>query len=110
MPRLSDVLQLAQESTTCDGDDVGVYIELKHPSHFDALGLSLVGPLVQELEAVGLDEGTSKVIIQSGDTTALRTLAEDTNLTLMLLVGCGEGRWTGLMMHGSRKTECPRAR
>jgi glycerophosphoryl diester phosphodiesterase len=65
IPTLQEVFDLAQSSKTCDGGDVGIYPETKHPTYFDSIGLSLEEPLVATLEANGYDDESEAVLVQS---------------------------------------------
>src|SRR5690606_10801995 len=72
VPTLDEVLDLARNSRTCDGQPVGVYPETKHPTYFDSVGLSLEEPLVEELRANGFDSRRAPVILQSFETGNLK--------------------------------------
>ncbi|WP_402376099.1 esterase-like activity of phytase family protein [Isoptericola rhizosphaerae] len=86
VPTLDEVLDLARRSETCDGRQVGVYPETKHPTYFDSIGLSLEEPLVAELEANDLGSRRDPVILQSFETGNLRELDEMTDVRLAQLV------------------------
>ena len=88
VPTLDEVLDLARNSRTCDGDPVGVYPETKHPTYFDGSGLSLEEPLVATLEANGFGRRSSPVYIQSFEVGNLQQLATMTRLPLVQLVNC----------------------
>ncbi|WP_309135106.1 esterase-like activity of phytase family protein [Cellulomonas sp.] len=93
VPTLAEVLDLARHSVTCDGEQVGVYPETKHPSYFDSVGLSLEEPLVAELRAAGLDHKKAPVIVQSFETGNLRELDRMTKVRLAQLVSCSGAPW-----------------
>ena len=86
IPTLDEVMDLARHSISCDGRQVGVYPETKHPTYFDAIGLSLEEPLVAALQANGLDRATAPVILQSFEVGNLRELDTMTDVTLAQLV------------------------
>ncbi|NUT57328.1 MAG: glycerophosphodiester phosphodiesterase [Agromyces sp.] len=86
IPTLDEVMDLARHSISCDGRQVGVYPETKHPTYFDAIGLSLEEPLVAALQANGLDRATAPVILQSFEVGNLRELDTLTDVTLAQLV------------------------
>ncbi|WP_315096662.1 esterase-like activity of phytase family protein [uncultured Cellulomonas sp.] len=88
VPTLDEVLDLARHSLTCDGQQVGVYPETKHPTYFDSIGLSLEEPLLAALRGDGLDSRHAPVIIQSFETTNLRELDRQTKVDLAQLVDC----------------------
>jgi glycerophosphoryl diester phosphodiesterase len=86
VPTLDEVMDLARRSVTCDGDQVGVYPETKHPTYFDSIGLSLEEPLVAALEANDLDSRRDPVILQSFETGNLRDLDRMTDVRIAQLV------------------------
>jgi glycerophosphoryl diester phosphodiesterase len=88
IPTFDEVLDLARRSTTCDGEQVGVYPETKHPTYFDSLGLSLEEKVVAALRADGLDDRRAPVVIQSFETANLRELDGLTDVDLVQLVDC----------------------
>jgi glycerophosphoryl diester phosphodiesterase len=93
IPTFDEVLDFARNSRTCDGDPVGVYPETKHPSYFDAAGLSLEEPLVAELERNGFNDRRSPVFIQSFETGNLAELDRMTRVPLVQLIGCTGAPW-----------------
>ena len=88
VPTLDEVLDFARHSRTCDGRKVGVYPETKHPTYFDAQGLSLEEPLLRELEGNGFGERPAPVYVQSFETGNLRDLDTKTDLRLVQLIDC----------------------
>ncbi|MEF3403885.1 esterase-like activity of phytase family protein [Agromyces sp. CCNWLW203] len=103
VPTLDEVLDLARHSVSCDGLPVGVYPETKHPSYFDAIGLSLEELLVAELARNGLDEADSPVVVQSFETANLRELAGATDVALAQLVN-SSGRPFDFTLAGDTRT------
>ena len=93
IPSLSQVLDLARRSRTCDGDEVGVYPETKHPSYFDGIGLSLEEPLVRTLKSKGYRSGRDPVFLQSFEVGNLRDLDRMTDLRIAQLVNCSGRPW-----------------
>lgn len=88
IPTLDEVIDLARHSVSCDGKQVGVYPETKHPTYFDSVGLSLEEPLVAQLKANGLDRRNAAVFVQSFETSNLRELDRLTKAPLAQLVDC----------------------
>ncbi|RZS68547.1 glycerophosphoryl diester phosphodiesterase [Agromyces ramosus] len=86
VPTLDEVIDLARHSVSCDGRQVGVYPETKHPTYFDSIGLSLEEPLVAALQANGVDRADAPVIVQSFEVGNLRELDSLTDVTLAQLV------------------------
>ncbi|MPQ98250.1 glycerophosphodiester phosphodiesterase [Modestobacter sp. I12A-02628] len=77
VPTLDQVLELRDELSRELGREIGVYVETKHPTYFDAEGLSLEEPLLADLHEAGLDKRRSPVFIQSFETTNLQELHDD---------------------------------
>ncbi len=73
MPTLAQVLRMVRDTNRGPGRDVGVYIETKHPTYFDSLGLSMEEPLVRTLRRFGFEKRGSKVFLQSFETTTCAT-------------------------------------
>ncbi|WP_350347866.1 esterase-like activity of phytase family protein [Agromyces sp. G08B096] len=86
VPTLDEVIDLARHSVSCDGRQVGVYPETKHPTYFDSISLSLEEPLVAALQANGLDRADAPVIVQSFEVGNLRELDGLTDVSLAQLV------------------------
>ncbi|GAA1825458.1 esterase-like activity of phytase family protein [Agromyces salentinus] len=86
VPTLDEVIDLARHSVSCDGRQVGVYPETKHPTYFDSIGLSLEEPLVAALQADGLDDADAPVIVQSFEVANLRELDGMTEVAIAQLV------------------------
>ena len=83
VPTLQEVIDLAQRR------GAGIYPETKHPTYFDAIGLSLEEPLVEALHGNGWRKPNDPVFIQSFETANLRDLATMTQLRLVQLVNSG---------------------
>ena len=87
IPTLDEVLDLARHSRTCNGGEVGVYPETKHPTYFKDLGLSTEQPVLDALKVNGMDHGYP-VFIQSFETTNLKQLDRRTDVPLVQLTDC----------------------
>ncbi len=88
VPTLQEVLDLAARAGRRYGRRIGVAPELKHPTHFAALGLPLEERLVETLRRNGLDHEGSRVWVQSFEERALRDLHErGVRVALVQLVG-----------------------
>jgi glycerophosphoryl diester phosphodiesterase len=70
--RLADVLHLANSADR----KVSVVVELKHPTHFEGLGLSLDEALLRELDLAGWRKDDPRLILESFEVTILRRLRE----------------------------------
>ncbi len=80
IPTLQEILDLVGRRP------IGIYPETKHPSHFDALGLSLEEPLVKALNASERTGPGARVFIQSFDAASLKELRRMTDLPLVQLI------------------------
>ncbi len=88
IPTFEEVVDFARRSRTCDGQPLGIAPELKHPTYFDSVGLSLEEKVVEVLEANGYGDKQDPVVLQSFETANLRELDELTDVDLAQLVNC----------------------
>lgn len=103
IPTLDEVIDLARHSVSCDGRQIGVYPETKHPSYFDSIGLSLEEPLVDALESNGVNDADAPVIVQSFEVSNLQDLDEQTDVRLAQLVS-SSGRPYDFTLAGDPRT------
>ncbi len=92
IPTLQEVVELAKTEGKRVGRPIGLYIETKHPSYFDSIGLSLEEPLLATLKRAGLDRLTAPVFLQSFEVGNLRELNTLTKLPLVQLLAGDSGR------------------
>lgn len=87
---LDEIIALAAEASAKQGRLIGLAPEIKHPSHFAALGLAMEDKLLAVLRAHPHTR-TAPVIIQSFETRNLRELrgkiGNDSNFSLLQLLG-----------------------
>ena len=62
-----------------------IYIETKHPTYFDSIGLSLEEPLVAELNEAGLNRRGAPAYVQSFELTNLQELDNELELKVPLV-------------------------
>ena len=86
IPTLREVIALAQDLSRVHGRPIGLYPELKHPSHFTALGLPMEAALVEALHASGYDDRAAPIFIQSFEVGVLQRLRKMTPLRLIQLI------------------------
>lgn len=103
IPTIDEVIDLARHSVSCDGRQIGVYPETKHPSYFDSIGLSLEEPLVATLQANGVDSADAPVIVQSFEVANLKELNGLTDVHLAQLVN-SSGRPYDFTLAGDPRT------
>jgi glycerophosphoryl diester phosphodiesterase len=73
IPTYQEVIDLAKSESARLKRTIGTYPELKHASHFAALGLPMEGPLADMLKKNGLDSPTAPVFVQCFDVEPLKT-------------------------------------
>jgi glycerophosphoryl diester phosphodiesterase len=76
---------------------IPLFIEIKHPTHFRALGLPPADLLMQTLTRYGLLDRESGVVLMSFETQVLRELRQAVSLPLVQLLDAPDARsfdWT----------------
>lgn len=85
-----EIIALAAEASARRGRPIGLAPEIKHPSHFAALGLAMEDTLLAALRAHPYTR-TAPVIVQSFEIANLRELrgkiGADANISLLQLIG-----------------------
>ncbi|WP_165367927.1 glycerophosphodiester phosphodiesterase family protein [Phytoactinopolyspora endophytica] len=84
VPTFAEITGLAAEATRRLGRTIGVYPELKHPTHFAGYGLWHDTALLQDIARAGLDSG--QVYIQCFEPSALHRVSTRTTAPLVQLV------------------------
>ncbi|RVE50562.1 hypothetical protein evm_004789 [Chilo suppressalis] len=87
VPTLEEIIDLAKSMRTISCREVGIYPEIKHPSHFQRLGLAMEKPLVDLLHSNGYVRRDAPVYIQSFEISNLKELKTMTDLRLLQLLG-----------------------
>jgi glycerophosphoryl diester phosphodiesterase len=86
IPTLQEIIDLVKALQTSQGRTIGLYIETKHPTHFQSLNLAMEKPLVDTLSRNGYDHAEAPVYIQSFEVDNLKTLSQLTPLRLVQLL------------------------
>jgi glycerophosphoryl diester phosphodiesterase len=86
LPTLDEVIALVKRRSSEAGRTIGVYLETKHPTWHQSLGLPLEEPLLAVLERAGWNRRDAPVFIQSFETANLRALRARTAVRLVQLV------------------------
>jgi glycerophosphoryl diester phosphodiesterase len=86
VPTFDQVIALAKLGSLLQRREIGIYPETKHPSYFDAIGLSLEEPLVRTLHQHGYRGPHARVFIQSFEVANLKQLRQITQLPLVQLI------------------------
>jgi glycerophosphoryl diester phosphodiesterase len=74
--RLRDVLDLVRAASYAQGREIGVVLEIKHATYFDALGEDMAALIHTELEQAGWARGELPLTIEAFESTVLRRLRE----------------------------------
>ena len=82
----AQVLDIAAEASARTGRTIGVAPELKHPSHFAALGLPMEDAFVAVLERRGLTGAEAPVLVQCFEVGPLERLAGRIDTPLLQLM------------------------
>src|SRR5690606_22304326 len=90
IPTLQEIIDLVKTLQQSEGRRIGLYIETKHPTHFQQLGLAMEETLVRTLQRNGYADRDAPVYIQSFEVDNLKTLSALTQLRLVQLVGRGQ--------------------
>jgi glycerophosphoryl diester phosphodiesterase len=104
---LDEIITLATEASAKHGRMIGLAPEIKHPSHFAALGLAMEDKLLAALRTHPHTR-TAPVIIQSFEIANLRELHDkigsDSNLSLLQLIGrAGDHPYDTVIAHSPQR-------
>lgn len=87
IPTMQEIIDLAKSMEGAYCREVGVYPELKHPTHFQLLGLAMERPIVDVLHNNGYLGPKAPAYIQSFEVNNLKELKNMTELRLVQLYG-----------------------
>ncbi len=104
VPTLAEILELRAQLTDELGREVGVYLETKHSTHFDSIGLGLEEPLLADLETAGLNRPGAPVFVQSFELTNLQLLDTELGALVPLVLLVTQGAPYDLAAAGDRRT------
>ncbi|WP_088818786.1 glycerophosphodiester phosphodiesterase [Kytococcus aerolatus] len=65
VPTFAEVIELRERLSAETGREIGIIPEIKHPSYFDGIGLSMEESVVAQLEEADLNHADAPVMIQS---------------------------------------------
>lgn len=80
IPTFEEVVAIAREG------GVGIYPEMKHPSHFASVGLPFEQRMADALKVAGLDSKSAKVFVQCFEVGALKMIRSKTRAKLVQLI------------------------
>jgi glycerophosphoryl diester phosphodiesterase len=87
VPTLKEAIAAIQALQTMLTREIGLYIELKHPTYFDGIGLPMEATLIEGLRDSGYQAAHHPVYLQSFEVENLRRLNGMTDLRLVQLLG-----------------------
>ncbi|MBB3103467.1 glycerophosphodiester phosphodiesterase [Azomonas macrocytogenes] len=90
VPTFQEIIDLVKAMQLSEGRRIGIYIETKHPTHFQQLGLAMERPLVDTLKRNGYVTAKAPIYIQSFEVENLKTLNNLTPLRLVQLFDAGQ--------------------
>ena len=91
IPTFQEVIDLAKAESRRTGRTIGVYPEMKHPSHFASLGLPIEPRVAQALRAAGLNSKTAAVFVQCFEVGPLKTFRTMSSARTVQLVSQAAG-------------------
>lgn len=90
IPTLQEIIDLVKSLQLSQQRRIGLYIETKHPTHFQQLGLAMEKPLLRTLQRNGYTDRRSAVYIQSFEVDNLQRIARQSSIRLIQLYGAGQ--------------------
>lgn len=86
IPTLQEIIDMVQAYETLLNRRIGIYLETKHPTYFERLGLPFEESLVTMLRRNGYERRNQRAFIQSFEINILRTLSQMTRIPLVQLL------------------------
>ncbi|WP_404374861.1 glycerophosphodiester phosphodiesterase [Kytococcus sedentarius] len=101
----AEVLELRERLSAETGREIGIIPEVKHPTYFDGLGLSMEEKVVEQLAGAGLNHADAPVVIQSFEVQNLVDLNRNLDAKVPLVfLSWYEGRPYDLEAAGDQRT------
>jgi glycerophosphoryl diester phosphodiesterase len=86
IPTLDEVMQWVCALKNIRQRPIGLYLELKHPSYFEAIAHPLAPLLLSQLDRYGWNRAESPVIVESFETRILRELRSQSTVPIVQLL------------------------
>jgi glycerophosphoryl diester phosphodiesterase len=90
IPTLPEIIELLKRKSKEKGRRIGLYLETKHPTYHQRIGLPLEDRMLAVLGRAGLNHHDAPVFIESFETANLRYLNQRTSLHLVQLADGAE--------------------
>ncbi|WP_462417724.1 glycerophosphodiester phosphodiesterase [Kytococcus sp. Marseille-QA3725] len=101
----AEVLELRERLTAETGREIAIIPEIKHPTYFDGIGLSMEEQVVAQLEEAGLNHADSPAMIQSFEVQNLVDLNRNLDAEVPLVfLSWYEGQPWDLEAAGDQRT------
>jgi glycerophosphoryl diester phosphodiesterase len=104
VPTLDEVVALTERLAGELPRPIGLYLTLRHPTYFGAIGLPLEPPLLSTMTREDLDHAEGKLFVQSDEVAILKTLRRDLHVQLTQLLGPKERRPYDFTVVGDPRT------
>lgn len=98
IPTLEESILLAKRKSAKKGRRIGIYVETKHPTYHQSIGLPLEDRLLDALRRAGWDRRGAPVFVQSFETASLRYLRTRTDLPLIQLIDADDVKPDGAVV------------
>jgi glycerophosphoryl diester phosphodiesterase len=103
IPTFDEIVAVARQESARLDRRIGVYPELKHPTHFRRLGLPVEELLAERLDELGLNSADGQVLVQSFEPACLRRMSVMTGVPLIQLIDATGGPFD-FAANGDRRT------
>ncbi|MBN3944247.1 MAG: glycerophosphodiester phosphodiesterase [Nostoc sp.] len=103
IPTLQEIIDLVKVKSGEINRTIGIYLETKHPTYFQSIGLALEAPLLATLTANGYQGANAPVFIQSFEVGNLQDLSTKTDLPLVQLLN-NSGKPDDFVVSGCERT------
>lgn len=90
VPTFQEVIDLARTESARTGRTIGVYPEMKHPSYFEGLGLTMGETLAAALRDNNMDRRDAPVFVQCFEAAPLRAFRARSSAPTVMLIGEGD--------------------
>ena len=86
IPTLDEIITLAKSRKTTNGNDVGLYPEMKHPYFHNLIGLPIEDALLAKLSEAKLNSYNSPVFVQCFEVAPLQYINSKSDVKLVQLI------------------------